>query len=70
VLRRCHLTLRAAAVSACEHWLLVSVCHNVSVLVQGYHGDLTPHEQDTLRAVMLLRHQVLYPLELVCALGR
>ena len=30
----------------------------MSVTMQGYHGDLTPQEQDTLRAVMLLRHQV------------
>jgi hypothetical protein len=28
------------------------------VPVQGHHGDLTPQEQETLRAVMLLRHQV------------
>lgn len=26
--------------------------------MQGYHGDLTEQEQETLRAVMLLRHQV------------
>jgi len=26
--------------------------------LQGYHGDLTREEQETLRAVMLLRHQV------------
>ena len=47
--------------AACGTMLPVSGGHAATACqcaTQGYHGDLTPQEQATLRAVMLLRHQV------------